>query len=203
MEDELKYLANFLNSIDDYLTSICGNPLDKQQYTDNSALNNLNKENLHQASTASEAIIPYKAIENKLLKFSNSRSTKKIEERRLKLYKFKYFKRENIDKKLIRSLKLYLRKYSNRFKSTFIDQFLANKYTTPCIVNDELQFNSINYKYLKWLFSYKEIRDAFQEFVDDELEQFVYSMASNYGVSYKDDLSCLRTYINDFTSLYK
>ena len=199
MEDGLKYLANFLNSIDDYLTTICEIPLDKQQTTDNSELNNSNKENFPQASSISKVITPCKPIEYKIFKFSTFHS----KERRLKQYRFRYFKRENIDKRLISSLKSYISKNSNRFKSTFIDEFRMNVYSTPCVVDNELKFNSMNYKYIKWLYSHKEIRDVLQEFVNDELDQFVKSMASNYGVSYKDDLRCLRAYIIDYTCLYK
>ena len=203
MEDELKYLTNYLNRIDDYLTIICESPLDKQQTLDNSALNNPNKDNFHQALSPSEVVIPYETYDKKKFKFSTYRSSKKYDEKRLKQYKFRFLKRKSIDKKLITSLKYYLRKHLNRFKSTIIDEFLMNKYATRCVINNELRFNSINYKYLKWLFSHKEIRDAYQEFINDELDLFVYKIASNYGVSYKDDLSCLRSYINDYACLYK
>lgn len=203
MEDNLRSLDKFLESIDEFLTIICNNPIVPNKTNDKIPSSSSKNESLSLISTISEVVYPYSTIENKSIKFSTSSSNTKNNERRIKQYKFKFFKRENIDKKLIRCLKLYLRKNSNRYKSKFIDEFLMNKYTTPCVANDVIHFNSINYKYIKWIFSHIEMRNTLQDFINDELEQFVNTMSANYGVSNREDLICLRAYINDYKYLYQ
>ncbi len=202
MEGYINYIEKILKSIDDYLAKVCSKSVETDQCIVDKLTNaNTDKNDQGLSSFFSKVEID-KTIEKYTNNFSTLPITKKHNERKLKHYKFVNFKRENIDKKLVRSLKLYLRNKLSVYKSNFIDEFLMNKYTTPCIVNNELHFNSINYKYIQWLLSHKEMREALQEFINDELEQFVNLMAKNYGVSDKEDLICLRAYIYNYSYLY-
>jgi hypothetical protein len=202
MEGYINYIEKILKSIDDYLATVCSKSVETNQCIVDKLTNANTDKNDQDLSSSFSKVVIDKTIEKYTNNFSTSPIIKKHNERKLKHYKFVNFKRENIDKKLVRSLKLYLRNKSSVYKSSFIDDFLMNKYTTPCIVNKELHFNSINYKYIQWLLSHKEMREALQEFINDELEQFVNLMAKNYGVSDKEDLLCLRAYIYNYSYLY-
>lgn len=123
----------------------------------------------------------------------------------LKNLNFKFIKRENIDKKIIRRFKKTLSK-SLRFrsdykKSAFLKDFLDGYYFPPFIHN-ELKFKSFNTSYLIWLFSHAEIEDFFEDFISNNLENITKELTDAFRVNDTEEIFTLQTYLISMSKLY-
>ncbi len=143
----------------------------------------------------------FKIIKNKPL-------TKKREKYGKINYKidFRFFKRENIDKKLMRNFRKTMRTINkNNYSTNFEENFLKGCFTPPFskTINDKLIcFRTCNTTYLRWLFSHGEIFNIWNTFIDIKFDKMIPYLSTCYKVTDEEEIEKLRIYLRNFTSCY-
>lgn len=133
----------------------------------------------------------------------------------LRAFRPKYTKRENIDKKILRKFKLYLK---DRMRNKTLDlengdknfwimfingnNFPPMKYT-DANTEETVEFKSFNSKFLVWLFSKKGAVDYYQQFVQDRAVTVLDTLVTDYKISEKDDISQLENYIKNLSVIFQ
>ena len=100
----------------------------------------------------------------------NNRKCRSIRISELKVFNFKTDKRENIDKKLIRKFRKYLRSKlkNNTNISKFIKNFISESLFPPFSFEGNV-FKSFNASYMIWIFCNKDILDYYEEYININL----------------------------------
>lgn len=108
----------------------------------------------------------------------------------------KYFKKENLNKKIIRLFYKYV-KYLKSFitgavskeNESFSDIFISKKLLPPfttVIDSQKISFKSYNYKYIEWLFDDKLLFDLYEEFATNFSVNICDKMTYEYDLSFKE-----------------
>lgn len=110
----------------------------------------------------------------------------------------KYFKKENLNKKIIRLFYKYV-KYlksfiSNKndnynFSEMFINKKLLPPFSTTINNSENVSFKSYNYKYIEWLFNDKLMFDLYEEFASNFSVYICDKMTYEYDLSFKEPFS--------------
>lgn len=132
----------------------------------------------------------------------------------LKNFRPKYTKRENVDKKILRKFKLFLKeKFKNKtlniedndknFWIMFINgnSFPPMKYTDNN-TDEVVEFRSFNSKFLTWLFSKKGACSFYEQFVKEQLEKVASSIVKDYNIMDKVDIDQLEFYIVNMQAIF-
>ena len=100
-------------------------------------------------------------------------------------YKFDYFKREDINKNVLRRFKKFVRKFFvNNNCSKFIQianigilkHFIKLNILPPMsfkLGSDVIEFKSFNSSYIYWLFSHPGIKEVFSLFLSEKIDDFL------------------------------
>jgi hypothetical protein len=107
----------------------------------------------------------------------------------LREFQMKFTKRENIDKKLIRKFRKFLKNYVHRtgtnlqniedgdFWRAFINEELYPPMKFRCIEQNRLyEFKSFNTNYMSWVFSNHEANNFYDEFLKEKGEEVYHSI---------------------------
>ncbi len=83
----------------------------------------------------------------------------------------KYFKKEEIDKKILRKFRKFLKNLNISLiadceDDIILSDFISSVLFPPCTYN-EIQFKSVNFPYMVHLFSYNKIVDLFTSFINE------------------------------------
>jgi hypothetical protein len=120
-------------------------------------------------------------------------------------YKFKILKRENVDKKIMKFVKKYIKTNTYYLKNEFLSEFTANHYNPPFSSSKRnVVFKSLNYTYLKWLFAKEEFYQVFLEIMDTKFYALFDTLIKTYQIA--DDCSdkdLLFKYLKDYINIYK
>jgi len=134
----------------------------------------------------------------------------------LKKFNPKSIKREEIDKKIIRKFKKYL-KDKMRSKSflhhfaglSFWKDFTTNNLLPPMVYkenNEEIEFKSFNSNFIVWLFSKNEAKNLYNKFLDDNKDELLESLKQMIKVTITDDiiieLTNIFEYVQCFADIY-
>jgi hypothetical protein len=134
----------------------------------------------------------------------------------LQSFKPKYTKRENIDKKILRKFKVFLKERHNdkmllipgsssekHFWVMFLNGnlFPPMKYTDGS-TGEQVEFKSFNTKYLLWIFSKKGAKEFYEKFTQEEGSAVIANISSDYGVHESSDLNQLEYYMNNFSFIF-
>lgn len=108
-------------------------------------------------------------LKNKGIVFNNGKC-RSIRISELKLFNFKTVKRENLDKKLVRKFRKYLKtKLKNDTSvSKFIRNFISKSLFPPFSFEGNI-FKSFNASYMIWIFCNKDILDYYEEYINTNL----------------------------------
>ena len=132
---------------------------------------------------------------NKLTKVKNTKLSV------LKKFNFKFVKRENIDKKIIRKFRKYLEeKPRNNYEIpinnySFIDSFQQNKLFPPMTTEDGIVFKSFNTSYMIWLFTQNNTLYYYNEFIQNNLLDSVKLIVNTFKVTDKTEIGLIRNYL--------
>jgi hypothetical protein len=121
----------------------------------------------------------------------------------------KFTKRENVDKKVLRKFRKYLKLYKKKNKnfelSTFWDSFINDNLMPPMTYtndtyNDNVTFKSFNTTYMLWLFSHKGGVDLYELFLQENKDEII----SSFEPMFKDpeDKPALESYLLHFAYIY-
>lgn len=129
----------------------------------------------------------------------------------MKNINFKFLKRENVDKKTLTKFKIFLRlnyKSKNINLPDIINDYCLNKITPPFCKLDynnykkKIAFKSLNTSYLIWLFSYNEIYNLYEEFVECELINTVEFIINSFKINDLKEVELLTYYIKLIGKFY-
>jgi hypothetical protein len=121
----------------------------------------------------------------------------------------KFTKKENVDKKLLRKFKKYLKDLLKENKLSFISDFwksfIKGKLLPPVNYKPPgtdkcIQFKSFNTKYLLWLFSHEGGVELYNQFVENKSEE-IFSLLEDIVVDDQQKVD-LGNYINSLADIY-
>lgn len=134
----------------------------------------------------------------------------------LKSFKPKYTKRENIDKKIIRRFKIFLKeKYKQ--KKNILDNKDIDKSFWIIFINgnilppmkycnndtkENVEFKSFNSQYLLWLFSKRGSKDFYTMFIEDSGNSIIASLISDYNITQTKEIDELHNYMNNLPFIF-
>ena len=132
----------------------------------------------------------------------------------IKEFKFKQLKRENVDKKILRKFKKFLKhklkdKTDNEVKNyiknnEFWPEYIKNNLMPPFSYEKEnISFKSFNTQYLCWFFEHKFALELFNIFIKNNYDDLLQLIENTYNLSEKaDDFILLKTYLNTMPLIY-
>jgi hypothetical protein len=137
-----------------------------------------------------------------------------LRKKKIKEYKFRQLKRENVDKKILRKFKKFLKNKSKEKENNEIKSFIkSNEFWSEYIKlnlmppfnydKENITFKSFNTQYLCWFFEHKFSLELFNIFVRDNYENLLTMIKEAYTLSEdSDDYSLLKNYINTMPLIY-
>ena len=135
----------------------------------------------------------------------------------LKTFNPKFLKKENIDKKIFRRFRNFVKEKFDVSQSLFFeyDQDFWNEFChknllppmkyTNVAKNNTIEFKSFNTKYFLWLFNQKGSYILFNLFLQNQGESVIKSFISEYDLENSNEeniISKLRTYIRTIPQIY-
>ena len=137
-----------------------------------------------------------------------------LRKKKIKEYKFRQLKRENVDKKILRKFKKFLKIKSKEKGNNEIKSFIKSNEFWPEYIKlnlmppfnydkENISFKSFNTQYLCWFFEHKFSLELFNIFVRDNYDSLLTMIKEAYTLSENsDDYSLLKNYINTMPLIY-
>lgn len=124
---------------------------------------------------------------------------------KLNEYKFKLLKRENVDKKILKYVRKYIKANPSYFKNEFLYEFATNHYNPPFVSEKRnVNFKSLNYTYLKWLLNKDEIFRVILEIMEQRFDSLFETLVSTYKMGNESsDKALLHKYLKDYIKIYR
>lgn len=153
---------------------------------------------------------------NKQTKISNTLShrSNSIKKTKLKEFQFKFTKRENIDKKIMRKFRKYLKeKYrknihpeliliinSHKFWIDFITQNLLPPFVYEY---EEKEFKSFNTGYMLWIFEHANSFELYNHFINANQQNLIKHFQDQYHLEETDEeFTLLKTYVATLAKIF-
>ena len=165
--------------------------------------NSNNKNNLKKTNITAGNNYKFKSY-----KYDNSKK-KKIKE-----YKFITIKRENVDKKILRKFKKFLKHKLKEKADNEIKNYIKNNGFWPDYIKmnlmppfsyekENISFKSFNTKYLCWFFEHKFSLELFNIFIKIKYNELIDLIKEHYKLKEdSNDYNLLKTYINSMPMIY-
>lgn len=145
--------------------------------------------------------------------------SKKIKLSFFKDFNFKFSKRENIDKCILRKSRKFLKEKLktnkldlSKLNLSVVDKkfwvnFINNNCFPPMSYTDEetgktFDFKSFNTSYIIWLFSHKGADQIFELYLQESFESVIEHFVKNYELKDQEEISLLSYYISIFHKFY-
>jgi len=182
-----------------------------------------NQDNLLQENTNSMISIKddkekkNKFVVNKVAKEKENVKTMKYKIPFLKEFNIKFTKRENIDKKLLRKFRKFLkdkiRKGTINLESFDLNEpqkefwynFASENLMPPMVYSDSVEnveFKSFNTNYMVWLLSHKASVELYNYYLEEKMADVINTFTSKYNIKKSDELCQLNTYIKHFAYIF-
>lgn len=142
-------------------------------------------------------------------------SSKQIlsKKQRLKKFQFKFAKRENIDKKVLRKFKKYLKDKYKKKQSDIVTIFNKNKFWVDFITlnlmppftypNEGREYKSFNTTYMSWVFDHQYSLELYTIFIQNNYDNLLHHFIQIYNLNENDDeLGLLKTYLSSMAVLF-
>ena len=134
--------------------------------------------------------------------------------KKIKEYKFKNLKRENVDKKILRKFKKYLKKKMREKTENEVKTFISKNDFWPDYISmnlmppfsydkENISFKSFNSKYLVWFFEHKFSQELFNIFINKNYDDILNLIKEAYNLTEEtEDYNLLKIYINSMPMIY-
>lgn len=131
----------------------------------------------------------------------------------LKDFKFKPIKRENLDKKVLRNFRKFLKKLMSNnmieeeilvYDNEFWTDFLRTNLLPPMIYktkNEVVEFKSFNTSYMYWLFYHKYSTDLYNKFIDEKSDFIKETIIDPCNVD-KSEIEWMLFYVKRMGTIY-
>ena len=200
------------------------NNLSYDNKNNNLIINDINNDNsnnnLHIKNNGLFLITSVK-IENKSLPNSSINGKESIKsykldsrKKKIKEFKFKLFKRENLDKKILRKFKKFLKAELKGENDIEIKNFINNNgfwldYISMNLMppffyeKENISFKSFNTQYLCWLFEHKFSLELYNIYIKTNYEKLLPIIKKAYNLDENsDDFILVQTYLNTMPLIY-
>ncbi len=160
----------------------------------------------------------HNTIRNSKISINSKGSSKSyksdLRKKKIKEFKFKQLKRENIDKKILRKFKKFLKTKLKEKKDNEVKNYINNNefwleyikmnLMPPFNYNKEnISFKSFNTQYLCWFFEHKFSLELFNIFIKINYDDLLQLVKNTYNLDEEtDDYLLLKTYINTMPLIY-
>ena len=181
----------------------------------NSEESNKNNNNTESFSLNSNSIVTKRNSKITINSRGSVKSYKSdLRKKKIKEYKFRQLKRENVDKKILRKFKKFLKIKSKEKEDNEIKSFIKSNEFWPEYIKlnlmppfnyekENISFKSFNTQYLCWFFEHKFSLELFNIFVRDNYQNLLTMIKEAYTLSENsDDYSLLKNYINTMPLIY-
>jgi hypothetical protein len=137
-----------------------------------------------------------------------------MRKKKLKEYKFMQLKRENVDKKILRKFKKYLKAKSKDKKDNEIKNYIKNnefwsEYIKQNLMppfnyeKEKVTFKSFNTQYLCWFFEHKYSLELFNFFIKENYDNLIHEIKEANNLKENcDDFSLIKNYVNTMPLIY-
>lgn len=141
---------------------------------------------------------------------NNNESRKK----KIKEFHFREIKRENVDKKIIRKFKKFLKGENHNVKNPELIHYLNNSEFWSDFINKKLMppfhyekekktFKSFNTLYLQWFFEHKFAKELYDIFLNYRFSSLILMLKDCYFLSEgNEDLTLLKVYVKTLPEIY-
>jgi len=149
---------------------------------------------------------------------NNNTNTNKIKLKeiipKLNKIKIKFTKRENLDKKIVKLFKNFIKEKIKRKNENeniknlgFWNRFTQGMCNPPFnfydeITNEFIEFKSVNSLYIIWIFQNEFSTELYKEFIKNKGESVYESIADFFKIKENEDLKIARYYIFNFYSIF-
>lgn len=129
--------------------------------------------------------------------------------------KFKFSKRENIDKKIIKLFKNFIKdkikqdkKKSEEMKNlSFWNRYVQGMYTPPFYYVDEctnetIEFKSTNSIYILWIFQNELANELYTLFLQEKGNNLIDSFVEFFDITESEDIKMIKYYILNFNKIF-
>jgi len=145
----------------------------------------------------------------------NKQTVSKVDKPKVKISFFKDFsvkftKRENIDKKVLRKFRKFLK--DNHKKSevakvicekTFWNKFIQDNLLPPMKFQAEnVEYKSFNTNYMVWLMSHKGAVELYEKFIKEHFDEILTMFVTKFSLKEGEELQQLRAYIKNLASIF-
>jgi hypothetical protein len=123
----------------------------------------------------------------------------------------KFTKRENIDKKILRRFRKFLK--DNHKKSILYEVMNLNKIFWNKFIQDNLlppmkfqpenvEYKSFNTNYMVWLMSHKGAIELYEKFINEHFEEILNMFVTKFNLMEGEELQQLRMYIKNLAAIF-
>ena len=166
----------------------------------------------------SKISINSKISNNSKISINSKGSTKSyksdLRKKKIKEFKFKHLKRENVDKKILRKFKKFLKNKLKEKKDNEVKNYINNnefwlEYIKVNLMppfnydKEKKSFKSFNTQYLCWFFEHKFALELFNIFTKNYYDDLLKLIINTYNLDEDtEDYLLLKTYINTMPLIY-
>jgi len=202
-----KYInSNFINSncINSNANSTISNSQNNDKIKNNLVKNNFDKtkDNLYINAIRDKSSNYNYYRKNYIPKSNKDQDRLKDQIPLFKNFNPSYIKRANIDKKIIRKFRNFLKSQNNNNNNNFNSHwnlFIQGKLLPPFkifddILKKEIQFKSYNTNYLIYIFQLENAYNLYNQFLKKEAQKVLDNLIRDYNLEKKDDIENLKFY---------
>ena len=220
-ENDLPFESNDNDYIEEDLMEIDNDPIQLSKKANSNSLFSISKElssksHINEIDMFSHAPTFDTTDSNKkshTTSRQNSRPSQSTKKSKIKEFQFKFIKRENIDKKVLRKFKKFLKdKYKknqndivtliakNKFWYDFIALNLTPPFTYPA---EEKEFKSFNTTYMSWVFEHPCSLELYNIFIQSNYNCLLEDFCKQYKLKENDEeFPLLQTYLSTMAVIF-
>lgn len=170
---------------------------------------NISEKNILSGKKSKRGVLNSSKLNN-----NKSFSIEDSRKKKIKEFHFREIKRENIDKKIIRKFKKYLKSENTKLNNLELIHYVNNSEFWSDFINSNLMppfnyakenkgFKSFNTQYLKWFFEHKFSLELYNLFIKDSYNSLLILLKkSNYLNEGNEDYSLLKIYLKSLPLIY-
>ena len=134
--------------------------------------------------------------------------------KKIKEFKFRKIKRENVDKKILRKFKKFLKHRLREKTENEVKNYIKNNEFWPDYISqnlmppfqydkEKISFKSFNTKYLCWFFEHKYSQELFSIFISKNYDDLTSLIKDAYNLKEDaEDYNLLKIYLNNMPNIY-
>jgi len=129
--------------------------------------------------------------------------------------KIKFTKRENVDKKIVKLYKNFIKEKIKQDKKkaeelknlSFWNRFVQGMYTPPFnfvdeCTNENIEFKSTNSIYVLWIFQNEFANELYMQFLQEKGNKLIDSFVDFFDITENDDIKMIKYYIFNFNKIF-